>query len=463
MKKFITQERAQLIYHQALEALQQLGIEFTDESYAHRITQEVPCTWRNGRFYFDSAQIDAFFTMRQPRLPGRTNSKNSETITIGGGWNSWYLCDPTENMPRRATRAEAIQMAKLAESLGGHRGPIPVVPGDVDPKFHTLECEAIALCHTRGMGGCLTATKSGEIELLKRMYEVAGRRYLLALEPLISPMRINPEVMEVYFRWRDDPDLDITIFTPIPMVGATAPVAFPAALVQVLAEALAQDYLFYHLSGGKQTDGFNLRLDPFDMKQGNIAFGSPEWCLCKQALTELWQELLGGDGTYGSFRTNSRRVDAQCMLERTASFVYQLEIGIRHFSAVGQLAVDEVFSPVQAVLDAELAQYGQRLLRGLDDIWTQEEDTMDILCEGVQTHSFLYADSTLGLFREMYDLGRLSDTSNVDTWKRAGEPCFEQRAWKRAQDIIEEHTFALEPARAREVLRLLEGYKTKNQ
>lgn len=456
MKKFITQERAQLIYQQALEALQQVGIEFEDAALAQRIVQETGCSWKNGRFYFDRAQIDDFFAMRRPALGA---AKASQTISIGGGWNSWYLCDPLTNLPRRATRNEAVEMAKLAETLGGGRGPIPVVPGDIEPQFHTLECEAIALCHTRGMGGCLTATKPGEIQLLKQMYAAAGRRYLLALEPLISPMRMNPEVLAVYFQWRDDPDIDITIFTPIPMVGATAPVAFPAALVQVLAEALAQDYIFWHLSGGRQRDGFNLRLDPFDMRQGNIAFGSPEWCLCKQALAELWKELMGGDMVTGMFRTNSRRVDAQCVMERTASFLYQVGMGIRHFSAVGQLAVDEVFSPVQAVLDAELAQYGQRLLKGLEDVWSQEQDSLDILREGIRNHSFLDADSTVELFRDMYDLERFSDTSNVDAWNQAGRPGFEQRAWNKARQLIAEHTFILEPARADEVMRLLAEYK----
>ncbi len=76
------------------------------------------------------------------------------------------------------------------------------------------------------------------------------------------------------------------------MTGATVPLIFPASLVQLLAEALALDYVFYTLSEG-ELKSFCLRLEPFDMKDSNIVYGSPEWCLFKQAVMELWEGLIG--------------------------------------------------------------------------------------------------------------------------------------------------------------------------
>lgn len=472
MKRIITPSRAAKILEEASVLLEDIGIEFSDERMFARIGEKVPCTYSGGRIHLPREKVRIFFEKRKQMLC--VSQQHEDRITIGGGWHAWYLCDPLTNIPRPAAYGEAVDMAKLAESLGAGRGPIPVAPEGISPILHTMECERVALFYTRGMGGCLTATAPEEIEILKEMYLAAGRRYLLALEPLISPLRLNPEVMDIYFRWCEDPDIDITVFTPIPMAGATAPLVFPAALVQTLAEALAQDYIFYHLSEGRHQDGFSLRLDPFDMRHMNIAFGSPEWCLLKQAVVELWNELTGGSYTTGSFRTNSRCVDAQAMLERTASFFWQTEMGIRHFSAVGQMSVDEVFSPVQAMLDLELAQYGNRLLKGLDDIWIDDAKTTaaalagydlcsvkDVILEGLEGHNYLDAESTLDYFREAYDMSRITDTRNVMTWKAAGMPGFEQEAWERARGRILAHTFELEDSKKREINRLFDRYAAR--
>lgn len=460
MKKIITQIRAEEILEEALRTLEEIGIEFTDETLFPKIREKVICTYEGRRIRLPREKVRAFFQMRRSAL-ALSQEHQEDRITVGGNWHAWYLCDPVTNKPRAASVEEAIQMARLAESLGAGRGPIPVAPENILLQLHTMECERIALFHTEGMGGCLTATDPEEIAVLKEMHQIAGRRYLLALEPLISPLRLNSEVMEIYFRWRDDPDLDITIFTPIPMAGATAPLVFPAALVQTLAEGLAQDYLFYHLSDGKIQEGFNLRLDPFDMRHTNIAFGTPEWCLFKQATVELWNELVGGIYSFGSFRTNSRCVDAQSMMERTASFMWQMEMGIRHFSAVGQMSVDEVFSPVQAVLDRELAGYGNRLLRGLEDVWLDAEETEEALKEGLAGHNYMDTESTIAYFKDTYDMTRISDARNVMAWNTAGMPGFEQTAWKMAQERIKAHTFELEEEKKKEIDRLFLNYAAK--
>lgn len=460
MKKIVSHARAEEIFESALELLEQYGIEFDDAELFRKIQEKVPCIFKDGRIHFSGEKMRDFFEMRKPWIAA-SQRREKDRITIGGNWHAWHLCDPVTNRPRVASYQEAEEMARLAEALGAGRGPIPVAPGGVSPQLHTLECERIALCCTGGMGGCLTATDSEEIETLKEMNLADGRRYLLALEPMISPLRMNAEVMKIYFRWCEDPDLDLTIFTPIPMAGATAPLVFPAALVQTLAEGLAQDYIFYYLSDGKIKEGFNLRLDPFDMRRANIAFGSPEWCLFKQAVAELWKELTGEVYTFGCFRTNSRCVDAQSMMERTASFLWQMEMGIRHFSAVGQMSVDEVFSPVQAILDRELAGYGNRLLKGLEDVWLDSSETEQILQEGMESHTYMEADSTLDYFRETYDMTIFSDARNVMSWKAAGMPTFETAAWEQAQELIKMHTFKLEEHRKQEVDKIFQAYAEK--
>lgn len=444
-------EKVKFIFDSALAVLSEIGVECKNEETAKKMREKVPFEYKNGRMHFDRDQIQQFFQMRKPEL---ANYNCDDKLRMGGQWHSWYLCDPLTNTPRGATLKEAIDMARLMETLGSSKNPIPVAPEGIEPAIHTLECERISLLYTKNMGGCLTATDKNDIKAISEMYKVAGRRYLLALEPMISPLRLNSEVVDLYFEWCDCEDIDITIFTPIPMAGATSPLVFPHALVQVLAEALALDFIFYNLSGGKNKEGFSLRLDPFDMRDSNIVFGSPEWCLFKQALVELWCSLIGGSYIQGMFRTNSRVVDAQATMERTASFMWQLSLGIRSFSAVGQLSVDEVFSPVQAILDRELLKYGSRLMRGFNDMWYDKADPIDVIKEGALSHSFLGCDSTVEVFRDAYDFSRLSTAVNCHIWSQNGCVNIEQTAWKEAKKIIDRYEFEIERAQSDEINRI---------
>jgi trimethylamine:corrinoid methyltransferase-like protein len=242
----------------------------------------------------------------------------------------------------------------------------------------------------------------------------------------------------------------------IPVAGTTAPLVFPASLVLSLAEALALDWIMATLSDGRHTV-FNVRLDPFDMRSANLLFGSAEWCIMSQCIRELMKGLFGTAGRGGAFRTNGKRVDAQTMMERTASFLWQAMMGARMFGAVGQLCIDEVYSPVQAVLDRELVRYGARLIAGIPvACWQPGLDAVALIREGVAENGFLTHDTTSRLYREFYDLTRLASAENLNTWRRGKKASLEERAWDEAAALIAAHDFELEGAARREVEKLYE-------
>jgi trimethylamine:corrinoid methyltransferase-like protein len=341
-------------------------------------------------------------------------------------------------------------MARLSEAIGCRGCPVPVVAGSVAPHLHTLEAERIALLYTQYHGGELTATSPAQISILKEMNAAAGRRYRLALEGLISPLKLNPEVFDVFFEYAEDPDVEIVIFSAIPMAGGTAPLSLPAGLVQVLAEAIAHDFVYATLSQGT-VKSFSIRLDPFDMRHTNIVFGSPEWCLFQQLTTELSKGLFGTDAVSGKFRTNSRIVDPQSMLERTATALWQAAMGIRRFAGVGQICVDEVFSPVQAMLDLEILGYVARLSRGLSDAWREDVDAVQEIREGIEAGTFMANQTTLEIFRGVYEFDRLSTAMNLNSWLSGGSPRIEAMAWERAQRKIADFSYELPASRRRDV------------
>ena len=82
-------------------------------------------------------------------------------------------------------------------------------------------------------------------------------------------------------------------------------------------------------------------------------------------MLELEGDLRGVGRRYGVFRSSAKQVGPQSMMERSTSALIQAMCGVRSFGAVGQLCLDEVYSPVQAMLDRELVRYGTRLEAGI--------------------------------------------------------------------------------------------------
>ena len=137
--------------------------------------------------------------------------------------------------------------------------------------------------------------------------------------------------------------------------------------------------------------------------------------------------------------------------------LWQAMLGSRVFGAVGQLCIDEVYSPVQAVLDRELVRYGKRLLAGIPvACWQPGADPVALIREGVEENGFLTLDSTAGLFREFYDMSRLASAENLNSWRGGGQGSMEKAAWEEATGLIEAHDFELDGEARRDVERLYE-------
>ena len=437
------------IFYSALKILNEIGIECRHKKTIDLLQQNGKITYKNERIHFDPDAMEEFFHSKVKSFTDTAIDENMD-FKMGSHWHAWELCDPITNMPRPATLDEAAQMARLSEMLGGNGCPIPVAPGGINPRLNTLTSEKIALLNTKKLGGALTATDSEEIKILSQMHQAAGRKYTLGLEGLISPLKVNSKVMDVYFEHCNSTELDISIMGIIPMAGATAPLVFPANLSLMLADALGLDYIMQTISNGKH-GSFSFRLDPFDFKSGNIVFGSPAWCVYRQAISELWEGLMGKPMIGGVFRSNSKTVGSQAMMERTASAIWQALLGVRAFSAVGQLSVDEVYSPVQAILDRELLKYLRNIFYGNKSGWAEDIDIIALVKEGIEDGGFIGHDTTIGYFRRMYDFDILSSYTNLNAWKSQGCKTIEALAWEEAKLLINQHDFVLDDKKRKDV------------
>jgi trimethylamine--corrinoid protein Co-methyltransferase len=278
----------------------------------------------------------------------------------------------------------------------------------------------------------------------------AGRRYRLMQQVLISPLRLNDEGLDVALQFLGRADVEVGLAGSIPMLGVTCPIEPRAALVQALAEELGFAIVREALTG---EGGIGCpRVEPFDMRDGTIVFGSPEWCLLRAMVFQAYEFVAGLPLRGGAFRSVAKQPDPQAAAERTASVLWQALLGSRRFGAVGQLSVDEVFSPQQVVIDEEILRYVERVAAGL--AWENEGDALAAISEGIAEGSFAGLEATARSFRGFYSFPDLFRHWNVARWQAEGARSVLSVAWDRARAQIAQSSYRLPDEQAREVERI---------
>lgn len=430
----------------ALRVLGKVGIECTHEGVRDHLAAWGEVSFADRRVLFAEAPVRAHLESRR-HASGDPRRETDGPFSLGGCWAGLNYCDPETREARPAASAEAAQMARLwdARELSG---VVPLMPGDVAPAMATMAAERIALENSRFLGGSLTVTDPEEVRFLIDMFAAAGRRYHLVEQVGISPLQFNDPGLATALCFAGHADVDVSLTGFIPMAGATCPLDPRSAVVQSVAETLALDILCSAL--GILGGGLRIRVEPFDFQYSAIVFGSPEWCLYWALVSQMSEFLSGQPTRAGMFRSVAKSPDAQASCERTASVLWQALLGARHFGAVGQLSIDEVFSPQQAVLDREILGYVERVIDGLD-FRPGAVDAVALIEEGVREGSFIGVADTVSHFRQSCYFPDIFRHWNFGRWLAEGRPSILDEAWDRAKQEIESSTHRLEQAQQQSI------------
>ena len=419
----------------ALDVLAEIGIDCADPDIARQLESWPGAEYTDGRMRFARDEARAHLDQRRATTP----EDSEPPFSMGGCWAGLSYCDPETLEVGPATSDEAALMARLWDARG-YSGVVPLQPGDVPPALVTLSAERIGLNNSRLLGGSLPVTDATEVSHLIDMNLAAGRRYRLVEQVAISPLRLNCIGARTALRFRDSPDVDVSLTGAIPIAGATAPLEPWPALVQSVAESVAFDIISLTLGFG---GGLGLRVEPFDFRYSGIVFGSAEWCLYRASVLQMTEYLTGRPVRSGMFRTCAKQPDEQAACERAASVLWQALLGVRAFGAVGQLSVDEVFSPQQAVLDYDILGYVQRIVSGID-CGPGEGDALELIRQGVEEGSFIGAPETAHRFRDLHWFPEFFRHWGIDRWRSEGRPTVLAEAWARAQEEIGGSTHRLD-------------------
>lgn len=438
------------MHEKALEILETIGIKVTNKFLIRRIEGHGGFKLQENWVKIKSSLVEDLVTeIRLRRKQSTPYSLSEEALILSPGYPgcSWMVDLDTDAI-KPLTTEKLIEATKLIDSLydWGVRGGAPGAPVDVPPKLRRIAQCLIGYTYSRSAGPAPFESYEEAI-YIKRMADTMGHGFGVDVY-VISPLRLEGISLDRAIPFLESGECNWVGVTSMPLAGATAPVYPVGAFIQGISEALG-GYTILHEAYPKIPIGFSANAYHFDMRHGNIVFGSPE-----QTLMDLFSIALNmfyGGGLHGvrSFRTVAKQVDVQAQIEKASSATVGVLTGPGTFIHAGLLSIDEIFSPVQLIIDCELARYLTRLARGLEFTEDQIKLSIQAIARCAPRGQYLTDETTLKDYRRIYWTPEIFDYSLFHTYKPSLDVI--EKAKKICREKIQTHTYMLEDEKRRKL------------
>jgi len=255
-----------------------------------------------------------------------------------------------------------------------------------------------------------------------------------------TPLTIGDESFRVMME--NARRIDAVWVGSMPSFGASTPLSVSGALALNLAETLGAAMIAQRLTGLQAH--IWLSLYPFDFKDLNLAFGTPETLMLNLVCRDFTDALFGTTSHGGGVEIHSNSIfpDAQTAAEKalamTAAYM-KMRTGTSAFQIIfrgmGTIGMDEIFSPAQFILDIELLNYMRRLDTPYE-IDALPDSFIDEIRDGVLGSGFTGSDRTARDHRRMMYHSPLFTRANPRTQLRDNTPTAETRAAALALDEL---------------------------
>jgi len=433
----------QRVHKDAVRILCEMGFKVPDEKIRDQLGQRL--TVKGERVFFGEEIVEEFTREIRTAEVRLSKLEDGKLIIFPSGWSPYFVDPETLEIKPYDTKTLS-DFAKLVCSLtddGVVAGGVPGFPLDVPSQLQFITQYYINCLYNTKPSAPGTAYTPEIMEFLIEMAEVMGHQIGVGVQP-ISPLTLAGSSVEVAIEFSHR-DVEIWL-DPMPMMGISAPLDWYAAWAQAVAENLGS-YIMLRILGLKKI-GLSLRLFPASMLSGMIFFGSPQYLtslLTRKKVREFYN--LSSPGAE-SMLTLAKLPDPQAAAEKGIQMALAAMAGFRTFEGAGTLAIDEVFSPQQLMIDIEIKNYVENILKELSGEMSTSEDMIQLVREGLEG-SFLSAGTTFDRWRSFYWLPSLFDQTSRAKWEGNKRKILD-RAWESAQERISKYEYELEGDKRRE-------------
>ncbi len=335
--------------------------------------------------------------------------------------------------------------AKVAEAFSSRFAPFaPGTPADVDPALDSLLKYKISAQHAPGTIP-IEPTSLLSAQYMFEMAQVMNQPIKRLPVYTITPLCLAGESAEMVWRFKDKLE-DFYVFA-MPALGSTAPLSVSGSLALCLAEVLGAGLLMHKLTG--LPCYLKPNINPFDLQAMQYAFGTPQKFVYERLAEDFTAQLLGTPPNIHSINihTAAGASDAQSALEKVSIMTAGAFTGATLFYCIGTLSVDEVFSPVELILDCLRLKQVEGLLEApvLEFLEGFAEEAAQCLDSG-----FLLSENTLDNYRAYLDYSPYFNRGNKKS--PSGQDFMLEEAKKEARRLYEAPpVYALAPEKFKEL------------
>ncbi len=389
LSRIPTQEDSRQILKTACRILRTVGVEVQSPRMRELLLARGCCQNAQGRVCVPAELAEDFLRRVAPSPPTASRPFTAYAEICEGQ----YL-DPFDDTYKPWTWERLLFCVKLSRELEDIDGITMLGCPVANMKRRDQIIEERLFCWKYGAAPGGSIWNAAYCEPLYRLYEAYARlrgediqQLFQATVFLISPLCFGREEGEQMLWFRDRGiRLNLGVMSSI---GGSAPLRPANTMAVHLAEALFVGLVNYLLFGTAHiTLAGNHGV--MDMQTGTFKFGRPESVFFNNAVAALARHL-GTDLYLHTGLTDAVTPSPQAAFEKAVSCLCAAGIGYPANFVAGLIGTDEVFSPVQMVLDGEMKRYLAHIHRSVD--W-DTAGCLEDLQQALEYGSFLATEPT---------------------------------------------------------------------
>jgi len=347
-----------------------------------------------------------------------------------------YL-DPETDQHVPWTAERILAYAKTAHYLEHVSGasmlgcPVPDVPHPIHPLYQRYFCWK----HGLGSGGSLWDIRLCPYiwEMCETMGAATGKPASQYFNGSVYPSTtlLLPRTEAEQFVYFAERGLHVGI-GHMTSAGGSAPVTIAGAVTLHLAEEMIINFIqraFY----GTRALALRCTIAPLDMRTLMYPYGRPERQLANIMMADLAKHYRASFAGHGG-HTDAKRPSPEAGAQRALTTIPTLMAGGVTRIGAGLLSVDEVFSPIQMIIDNEYVAALKRFARGCEI--SEETLAVDVVREVGPGNLFTGAEHTVRHFRNEQWEPRIWSRTMFDPWIAAGATTDVDRAREIHRDIM---------------------------
>ena len=349
-----------------------------------------------------------------------------------------YYLDPVDDSFKEWTKQRFFDYVKIAKNLKNIDNvymlgcPFKEDITTLQPLYEKLYCWKYGLLGGEGIWDTnlcpriydmwqVYAAETGKD--IKEIYN--GKIYI------ISPLKLaREEARQFMFFYKKG------LYTEVGSMGSlggTSPVTLAGGTALQLAEGLFSSIMRSAFAGSKRFEAFNV-LTTMDMSTGASQFGRPERNTLNVAGAQIAKYL--GVGFFGHCGLSDAKTPGnEAAFQKISSVIFNaLACGQSNLVA-GLLGIDQVYSPVQLILEDEMLDSLKWACKGFEV--NQETLALDVIDQIGQGKSFLATEHTLRNFKQSLWHPALFSREMFTKWKNDGMKSDIAKAKERFLDILQ--------------------------